>query len=98
MDWEAIKQAAAETNKAAQDQKPERCKCGAKWNRMWTMQAIGFDAQKKCMADLFQFHCENHDPRNPESCQETWSLTVPLKGKTYDDMAEATEKIVNEGK
>jgi hypothetical protein len=48
------------------------------------------------MVDLFEFHCENHDPRNPQSCQETFSTTVPLKGRTYQEMAATTEKIVNE--
>ncbi len=69
----------------------DTCKCGAKWQRWWEMQAIGYNPDEQCMCDFFVFRCENHDFKNPNSCQEKKKVIVPLRGGPYQKMAAAVK-------
>jgi hypothetical protein len=70
MDWEKIK----ETVKRSQQAVSRPCeKCGGKYTP--SGQALGFSVEDQCLADFMTFKCE--------SCGNTVSVTVPLRGEPY---------------
>lgn len=95
MNWDAIKgEVEKSTTAATQAAAADVCACGAPWQRMYDSQALCYDRELKAMVDVFEFYCTAHDRNNPQSCQRTKSISVPLGGQTYAEMATAVKPLV----